>query len=139
MNRDIKITPDNSALINNILFGIQNGCRERLLTYNDIEYSTEIAESMLESLLRKQHRQNVKALVTPEYDAFSPLYRGKPEHTQCLIHRGAKFWYASEFERAKASRAGSYRVSVDTASLESKKDHIYDYVTGKLYSDHVVI
>lgn len=138
MDYEIKVIPENASLINNILFGIQNGCSERLLSYQDIEFSSEIAESILENLLGKQHRQNVEALVTLDYDPFSPWYRGKPEHTQCVIRRKAKFWYASRFERAKANRAGSFRVSIDLNSLECKKDHIYEFATNGLRSDHIV-
>ena len=138
MKLEFKITPENSYLIDNILAGIQKGCSKRLLCYEEIQKSAEIAESLIERILNKKNRQNVCALVTPDYNEFPIYYRGTPYHTQCVIRRGSKHWYVSEFERVKANRAGSFRVTVDTESLKVKKDSIFECVTQDLRSDHVI-
>lgn len=138
MKNEIKITSDNSEVIDILLNNAQFGCSARLLTYKDLEKSAHIAESLLGKILKKQHRQNVCAYVRPEYSAFSASYRGTPEHTHCVIRRGAKCWYVSSIERAKAHRAGSYRVSIDLKSLESKRSEMIEFVTNNLASSTVI-
>lgn len=138
MNNEIKIVPENASLIDTLLNEVQRGCSKRLLSYEDIKFSSEIAESILDKLLKKQHRQNITALVAQEYDPFSYNYRGRPEHTQCTIRRGAKHWYVSNIKRTDASRKGGFRASIDLGSLECKKDHIYEFATNGLHSDHIV-
>lgn len=138
MKNEVRISPENSDIIDALLNNIQKGCDARLLTYDDLEKSARIAESLLEKILRKQHRQNVYAHITPEYDAFSPYYRGTPEHTHCLIRRGEKLWYVSNIEREKANRAGSCRVHIDRISLEPKHYKILEFITSDLQSNIVV-
>lgn len=135
--REIKVVQSNAYLIDIILSELQCGCRTRLLSYSDIQLSTEIAESLLAKVINKQQRQNVEATVTPSYEAFSPYYRGNPFHTQCIIRRGAKSWYVSNFARVKANRAGSCKVDIDVKSLVKKQSSIFEFVTKNLRSDYV--
>lgn len=136
-SREIKVVQSNAYLIDIILSELQCGCRTRLLSYDDIQLSTEIAESLLAKVINKQQMQNVEATVTPSYEAFSPYYRGNPFHTQCIIRRGAKSWYVSNFARVKANRAGSCKVDIDVKSLVKKQSSIFEFVTKNLRCDYV--
>ncbi|MDO6426114.1 hypothetical protein Q4489_03775 [Thalassotalea sp. 1_MG-2023] len=137
MNSEFKVESENREIIINILNRLQSRCSERLLSYEDLELSTKIAESILENLVAKQKWNNISAMVTPDYETFSPLYRGTPQHTQCVIRRKNGVWFVSEFERTKAFRDGSFKVTIDRDSLRVKKDQIFDFVTENLSSNHV--
>ncbi|MEI4550339.1 hypothetical protein [Pseudoalteromonas spongiae] len=133
--KNISITPENAQIIDEYFAQLQAGCTTRTLSYMDLAEASRIAESMLERLLRKQSRQNILALVKPKYMAFKPEYRGVPEHTQCYIKRGRKYWYLSSIMRTKADRSGSYKVEIIENTLNTKHDEIIRYVTNDLLSD----
>ena len=133
--RKISITPDNAYLIDQYFAQLQAGCSARTLTYLDLEEASNIAESILERLLRKQSRQNVLALVKPKYKAFKPEYRGVPQHTQCYMKRGQKHWYLTIMMRTKADRSGSYKVEIVKDSLANKHIDIVKFVTKDLTSN----
>jgi len=135
---EIQITPDNENLIKKALKAIQQSSYTKLLRYSDIVEAVKIAESMLIPVLKKQDRQNVRALVSPKYPPFSASYRGFPTHTQCCIRRGKKDWYMYDIARTHAIRAGSYNVVIDLKSLEAKHGAIVNYVTHSLKGDTIV-
>ncbi len=134
----IQIVPDKKHFIETSLSAIQQPNYVRGLIYSDIEEAAKIAESMLATVLKKQDRQNVTALVRPRYPPFSATYRGIPTHTQCYIRRGKKDWYMYDAARTHANRAGSRKVIIDLKSLESKSDGIINFVTQSLEGDTIV-
>jgi hypothetical protein len=133
-----QIVPDNKKAIEAAINAVQHSRDTGLLSYSDLEEAAKIAESMLQDILKKQDRQNVKALVRPSYPAFSPTYRGIPTHTQCYIRRGKKDWYMYDAARTHANRAGSYSVVIDLDSLEPKHCAIINCVTQSLKGDTIL-
>lgn len=129
---EIKVVPENALWIDQILCDRQQDCKARLLNYKAIEEGVLIAESILENILSKQYRQNVLAIIRPSYPAFNPYYRGTPEHTECLVRRGKKYWYITGLDRAKAVRKGSVKVEIIKSSLTKKHHHILEHVTKNL-------
>jgi hypothetical protein len=126
------IIPENSYLIDKWLADFQLGCKVRTLKYSDLEEATKIVESILNGLLKKQSRQNVRAVVKPEYEVFKPNYPRVPTHTECYIQRGRKHWYLTSIIRTKANREGSSKVEVIRESLYNKHDEIINFVTKDL-------
>ena len=134
-----KIKPENSQIIDALLDLKQRKCKARLLSYRDILEASMIAESLLEPILAKQHRQNIMAIVMPFYEEIKPHYAGTPEHTECLIQRGRKDWYIMSVDRAKAIRKGSSKVEILTHSLQRKHSNIIQKVTKNLSGNSITI
>lgn len=134
---ELKMVPENDGKIKALLKKTQIGCTARLLTLNELKKSLEVAELILDKILKKQSRQNIKAWVRPKYGEFSATYWGSPEHTQCCIRRGRKYWFIQNIERAKAIRSGSSFVEIDNNSLEYKHGDIVSYVTKNLTGNQV--
>jgi hypothetical protein len=128
----LSIKPKNSYGIDMILDKYQEGLEVRMMSYDYLKKGVDIAESMLDGLLKKQSRQNICAVVKPKYERFKPEYPYMPVHTECHIRRGRKDWYITSIVRAKAHRGGSSRVEIIRESLNNKHDEIINFVTKDL-------
>lgn len=129
---EVKITPQNRVIIENILTAVHSKSNVRTLDYDDIEHAAGLAEELLDKILSKQKRQNVRAIVRPFYEAFSCNYRGVPTHTESTIKRGFDGWYISDVSRKVANRSGSPQVAIVVDSLREKIDNIFSYTTSDL-------
>ncbi|KPV94804.1 hypothetical protein AN214_03105 [Pseudoalteromonas sp. P1-9] len=129
---EVKITSKNRVIIENILIAVQSKSNVRTLNYDDLEHAAGLAEELLDKIISKQKRQNVRAIVKPFYEPMSCNYRGVPTHTESTIRRGSDGWYISDVSRKVADRSGSQKVSIVVDSLREKVDNIFSYVTREL-------
>jgi hypothetical protein len=128
----LNIETKNAYEIDMILDKFQEKLEVRMMSYDYLKKGVDIAESILDGLLKKQSRQNICAVVKPKYERFKPEYPYIPVHTECHIRRGRKGWYITSIVRAKAHRGGSSRVEIIRESLNSKHDEIINFVTKDL-------
>jgi len=133
----IRISLDNAMKMQTGIDDVQNNAIVRVLNYIDVVTAAGIAESKLENILPKKDREGVSATVRPLYEKFEPQYRGVPEHTECFIERGKRYWYIIGVMRTAAERSGSVRVKITPHSIERKGSTIINYLSKNLKGNFI--
>jgi hypothetical protein len=136
--KEIKIVPSNKEPIEDLLSVHQKNTWKRELKLSDIKEGVQIAEKLLDNVLFKKNRQNIKAKIRPLYYPFKPSYGRYPMQTVCHIRRGAKYWFITKIERVAAQRSGSTRLVIEPSSIVLKSEKVIEYLSKNLKGNEVL-